>query len=70
MATNTAETLSDLERRAAHNRAELAQTVDALYSRVTPDALKTNARNYVHDTGQRMLATIEARVRENPLQAG
>lgn len=69
MATNSGETLSDLERRAENNRAELAQTVDALYSRVTPDALKADARSYARDTGQQMLASIEARVRENPLQA-
>lgn len=69
MATHTGETLSDLERRAENNRAELAQTVDALYSRVTPDALKADARSYARDTGQHMLETLETRVRENPLQA-
>lgn len=69
MATNTGETLSDLERQAEDNRAELAQTVDALYSRVTPDALKADARSYARDTGQHILDTLEARVRENPLQA-
>ncbi len=54
MATTNSESLTELERRAESTRAELAQTVDALHSRVSPSALKADVRSYV---------------RENPLQA-
>ena len=54
MATTRSESLSELERRAETSRAELAQTVDALQSRVSPGALRADVRNYV---------------RGNPLQA-
>jgi ElaB/YqjD/DUF883 family membrane-anchored ribosome-binding protein len=57
MATTNGESLSELERRAETTRAELAQTVDALHSRVSPTALKAD-----------MMETIETRIRENPLQ--
>ena len=58
MATTNGESLSELERRAETTRAELAETVDALHSRVSPTALKAD-----------MMETIETRIRENPLQA-
>lgn len=69
MAATHNESLSELERQAEATRAELAQTVDALHSRVSPDAIKADMRNYARDTGQHMLDTVEAKVRENPLQA-
>lgn len=61
--------LSDLERQAETTRAELAQTVDALQARVSPDALKRDARNYARQTGQHLLETVEEKARENPLAA-
>lgn len=69
MATTNGETLTELERRAETTRAELAHTVDALHSRVSPEALKADVRGYARDTSQHMLQTIEAQARENPLQA-
>jgi len=54
MATSNHESLSELERRSEQTRAELAQTVDALHSRVSPGAIK---------------ADVKAYVRDNPLQA-
>lgn len=69
MATTTGESLADLERQAETNRAELAHTVDELYSRVTPGSLKADARNYARETGRNVLDGLEAKVRENPLQA-
>lgn len=69
MAATHNQSLSDLERQAEATRSELAQTVDALTNRVSPDALKADVRNYARDTGQHMLDTIENRFRENPLQA-
>jgi ElaB/YqjD/DUF883 family membrane-anchored ribosome-binding protein len=61
--------LADLERQAESTRAELAQTVDELQNRVTPDALKRDAKDYARQTGQQFLETIEAKARENPLAA-
>lgn len=61
--------LSDLERQAETTRAELAQTVDELHSRVSPSALKRDAKDYVRQTGQQVLHTIEERARDNPLAA-
>lgn len=54
MAIRNHESLSELERRSEQTRAELAQTVDALHSRVSPGAIK---------------ADVKAYVRDNPLQA-
>jgi len=45
----TSDSLSELERRAETTRAELAQTVDALHSRVSPGAIKADIRSYVRD---------------------
>jgi ElaB/YqjD/DUF883 family membrane-anchored ribosome-binding protein len=49
MATSTNESLSELERRSERTRAELAQTVDALHSRVSPSAIKADVKSYVRD---------------------
>lgn len=54
MATRNHDSLSELERRSEQTRAELAQTVDALHSRISPGAIK---------------ADVKAYVRDNPLQA-
>lgn len=67
--TNGETTLADLERQAEARRAELADTMDELHNRVTPNALKDDVRTYARDTGQQMLRTVEDRARENPLQA-
>ena len=70
MATMTSgDTLSELERRAESNRAELAHTFDALHSRVSPEALKHEAREYAKQTGRTLLGSIEAGARDNPLAA-
>lgn len=49
MATSSNHSLGELERRAELNRAELAQTVDALHDRVSPRAIKADVRNYLRD---------------------
>jgi ElaB/YqjD/DUF883 family membrane-anchored ribosome-binding protein len=49
MATRSTESLSELERRSEQTRAELAQTVDALHSRVSPSAIKADVKSYVRD---------------------
>ncbi|MFN4142135.1 DUF3618 domain-containing protein [Aestuariivirga sp.] len=69
MATTHGDSLTDLERQAESSRAELAQTVDELHNRVSPQTLKEDMRNYARDRSQHMLHSIEARARENPLQA-
>jgi ElaB/YqjD/DUF883 family membrane-anchored ribosome-binding protein len=69
MATTHGDSLTDLERQAETSRAELAQTVDELHNRVSPQTLKEDMRNYARDRSQHMLHSIEARARENPLQA-
>ena len=69
MAATHTHSLPELERQAEATRAELAQTVDALTSRVSPYAIKADMRNYARNTGQHMLDRIETQFRENPLQA-
>lgn len=69
MATANGDSLTELERRAELNRAELAHTVDELHSRVSPQAIKDDMRDYARERGQQMLESIEQRARENPLQA-
>lgn len=49
MATRSNDSLSELERRSEQTRAELAQTVDALHSRVSPAAIKADVKSYVRD---------------------
>lgn len=49
MATTSNDSLSELERRAESTRAELAQTVDALHSRVSPSAIKADVKSYIRD---------------------
>lgn len=49
MATTSNDSLSELERRAETTRAELAQTVDALHSRVSPSAIKADVKSYIRD---------------------
>ncbi len=61
--------LSDLEREAETTRAELAQTVDELQNRVSPQALKRDAKDYARQTSEQFLQTLETRARENPLAA-
>jgi ElaB/YqjD/DUF883 family membrane-anchored ribosome-binding protein len=61
--------LSRLERESEQTRAQLAQTVDELRTRISPAALKQDVRDYVRHTGQDFLHNVERRARENPLQA-
>lgn len=61
--------LSELERDAERTRAELMMTVDALRQRVSPGALKEDAKDYIRHTGEGILGGIQQRARENPLQA-
>lgn len=49
MATSSNDSLRELERRAETTRAELAQTVDALHSRVSPAAIRADVRSYLRD---------------------
>lgn len=69
MATVRGESLSELERQAESDRARLARTVDALQDRVTPDALKANAKSYARQTARNLMDGIETQFRANPLQA-
>ena len=69
MPTTNGEYLTELERQAEVNRAELAHTVDELHSRVSPQAIKDDMRVYARERGQQMLESIEQRARQNPLQA-
>lgn len=61
--------LDQLERDAERTRADLAHTVEELRSRVSPDALKRDVKDYVNRTSHRLLEDIERKARENPLQA-
>jgi|RhiMethySRZTD1v2_1073278.scaffolds.fasta_scaffold22726_4 hypothetical protein len=61
--------LSRLERESEQTRARLAQTVEELRTRVSPAALKQEAKDYVRHTGDEFLHKMERRARENPLQA-
>ena len=61
--------LSRLERESEQTRARLAHTVDELRTRVSPAALKQDAKDYVRHTGEEFLHRMERRARENPLQA-
>jgi len=45
MAISSNDSLSELERRSEATRAELAQTVDALHSRVSPAAIKADVKS-------------------------
>jgi len=69
MATTDNETLTELERRAETTRSDLAHTLDALHNRISPDAIKSDMRSYARDTSQQMMQTVEAKIRENPLEA-
>jgi ElaB/YqjD/DUF883 family membrane-anchored ribosome-binding protein len=60
--------LSRLEREAEQTRAQLGRTVDALRARVSPAALKQDAKDYVRRTGEDFFHRVERRARENPLQ--
>lgn len=61
--------LSELEREAENSRAQLMHTVDSLQSRVSGRAIKEDIKEFVRDTRDSMIHTIERRIRENPLQA-
>jgi gas vesicle protein len=61
--------LSELEQQAETTRAELVNTVEELQSRVSPSALKRDAKDYARNTGQQFLHTVESRARENPMAA-
>jgi hypothetical protein len=61
--------LSRLEQESEQTRARLAQTVEELRTRVSPAALKQEAKDYVRHTREEFLHKMERRARENPLQA-
>jgi ElaB/YqjD/DUF883 family membrane-anchored ribosome-binding protein len=61
--------LSQLERESERTRAQLADTVDELRTRVSPAALKQDVRDYVRHTREEFFHNVERRARENPLQA-
>ena len=71
--------LGGLELQAEQNRAALVGTVDTLRSRlsssaeelrqrVSPDALKEDAKHYISQTGRDLLVNLEHKAREHPLQ--
>jgi hypothetical protein len=59
--------LSQLERETEHTRAGLIETVDELHNRVSPHAIKAEAKTYVRATGNELIHTLERKARENPL---
>ena len=61
--------LSELERQTESTRAELIQTVDELQSRVSPQALKRDAKDYVRQSSRNFLQTVESKAMENPIAA-
>lgn len=63
------ESLSRLEREAERSRADLAHTVGELHDRVTPQAIKEDVKDYVHDKSQELYRNVERSARDNPLQA-
>ena len=62
------DSLTELERQAEATRADLVHTVDTLHSRISPQAIKSDIKDYARDTGQQFLHNLETRARENPLQ--
>ena len=62
------DSLTDLERQAEATRADLVHTVDTLQSRISPQAIKSDIKDYARDTSQQLLQNLEMRARENPLQ--
>ena len=70
MATHAqGKSLSQLERETEHTRAGLIDTVDELHNRVSPHAIKAEAKAYARATGNELIHTLERKARENPLQA-
>lgn len=61
--------LSRLEQESEQTRARLAHTVEELRTRVSPAALKQDAKDYLRHTREEFLDRMERRARENPLQA-
>ena len=61
--------LNALEQDAARNRVELMNAVDALQSRISPDAIKHNVRGYVRGKKDGLLHGLEQKALDNPLQA-
>jgi hypothetical protein len=66
---NESKPLSELEREAEASRASLMNTVDSLQSRVSGRAIKEDIKEYVRDTSNGIIHSVERRIRENPLQA-
>ena len=61
--------VDQLERQAEATRADLVNTVDELRQRASPDALKAGVTQYVRDARHGMVADLQQRANENPLQA-
>jgi hypothetical protein len=61
--------LSQLEKAAARNRADLLDTVDELQTRVSPSAIKRDVQDFVRETKAGIWRDLEQKARENPLQA-
>ena len=72
--------LDQLQQRSEKTREHLAETVDVLRMRLSetaddvrhklsPETLKDGVRDYVNDTRQQLVHSLEQRARDNPLQA-
>ncbi|WIJ24779.1 DUF3618 domain-containing protein [Devosia sp. RR2S18] len=61
--------LDQLERQAEQHRADFAQTVEELRRRISPKAIKADLRRRTTGIGKGMLAGLEQRALDNPLQA-
>lgn len=61
-------TLDRLERQSEAHRAEFARTLDRLRNSVSPPAIQADLKRRASHAGRGMLADIERRVLDNPLQ--
>jgi len=62
------QSLSELERQTETRRSELGHTVEEVQNRVTPRALKQDAKDYARTAGQQILQS-KTRTRDNPMAA-
>jgi len=66
--TSPTPSLSRLEREADRTRSDLVNTVDALRSRISPDAIKNDVTAYVRRSARETWENAIVSARNNPLQ--
>ena len=52
-----------------HLRTQVADTATDIKERLSPAAIKAEVKDYVRDSGNQLVHTLEQRARDNPLQA-